>query len=91
MGLMLDYIFIWNVLHFPAGVMPVTTVRKDEQDYSDHHNDSWTGLLKKTTKHSEGMPINVQMIAHSFEDEKALAVMQSLEKRIQFKMKPPQL
>jgi len=25
-----DYYMIWNFVHFPAGVIPVTTVREDE-------------------------------------------------------------
>jgi len=32
------------------------------------------------------MPIGVQVISHSFEDEKALAVMQSIEKHAKFKI-----
>ena len=32
------------------------------------------------------MPISVQIISHAFEDEKALAVMQSLDKQIKFRM-----
>ena len=30
MGLMLEYIFMWNVLNYPCGSLPVTTVKKDE-------------------------------------------------------------
>ena len=57
----------------------------DEQVFSDHHNDHWTNLLKATAKDSEGMPIGVQVIAHSFEDEKCLGVMQAIEKKIQYR------
>ena len=32
------------------------------------------------------MPIGVQVIAHSFEDEKALAIMRSIEKHAKFRM-----
>jgi len=35
------------------------------------------------------MPIGVQVIAHTYEDEKALAVMQSIENRVKFKMPCP--
>ena len=31
--------------------------------------------MKETLKGSEGMPISIQVIAHSYEDEKALAIM----------------
>jgi len=35
------------------------------------------------------MPISLQVVAHAFEDEKALAVMQSLDKQINFRMERP--
>lgn len=75
MGLMAEYIFMWNTLNYPCGSLPVTTVQADEQDFTDSHNDGWTSLLKQTAEGSAGMPISVQIIAHAFEDEKALAVM----------------
>jgi Asp-tRNA(Asn)/Glu-tRNA(Gln) amidotransferase A subunit family amidase len=75
MGLMLEYIFIWSVLYYPAGIVPVTTVAKDEQVFTDSYNDGWTKLIDETAKGSQGMPIGVQVIAHTYEDEKALAVM----------------
>ena len=59
MGLMLEYMFMWNVLHYPCGSLPVTTVQSDEQDFTDKYNDGWTRLLSETTKGSEGMPISV--------------------------------
>jgi Asp-tRNA(Asn)/Glu-tRNA(Gln) amidotransferase A subunit family amidase len=86
MGLMLEYIFIWAILYYPSGTIPITTVKANEQDFSDHHNDMWTNLIKETAKGSEGMPISVQVIAHSYEDEKALAVMQSIDNKINFRM-----
>lgn len=91
MGLMLEYIFIWNVLHYPCGSIPVTKVQDDEQEFTDGHNDAWTHLLNQTAQGSAGMPISLQVIAHSFEDEKALAVMQSLDKQINFRMDRPQI
>lgn len=82
MGLMLEYIFMWNTLHYPCGSIPVTTVQDDEQTFSDDWNDGWTKLLKQTAEGSAGMPISLQVVAHAYEDEKALAVMQSLDKQI---------
>ena len=35
------------------------------------------------------MPISVQVVAHSFEDEKALAIMQSIDKQVKFRMPIP--
>jgi len=89
MGLMLEYIFLWNVLNYPAGIVPITTVKREEQSFSDKHNDGWTNLVNETCKGSEGMPISVQVISHAFEDEKALAVMQALDQKVKFRMEMP--
>ena len=59
MGLMLHYNLLWNILHYPCGIVPVTRVQSDEQTFEDDHNDYWTDLLKETAKGSEGMPIGV--------------------------------
>ena len=59
MGIMLDYTFLWNSLCYPSGIVPVTTIQKDEQSYEDGINDGWTKLLKGTVEKSEGMPICV--------------------------------
>lgn len=91
MGLMLEYIFLWNVLHYPAGSVPVTTVQEDEQDFEDGYRDGWTNLINQTCQGSAGMPISVQVVAHAYEDEKALTVMQSLENQIKFRMEVPKI
>ena len=88
MGLMLDYSFLWNILHYPAGIVPVTTVQEGEQSFSDSYNDGWTRLLNESAQGSVGMPLGVQVIAHNYEDEKALAVMQALEEKVGFKLPP---
>ena len=38
-----DYYMIWNFVHFPAGVIPVTTVRNDEAQgtYIADTNNRW--------------------------------------------------
>lgn len=75
MGLMLEYNFLWNVLHYPAGIVPITHVETEEEVFEDPYNDFWTELLKETAKGSTGMPIGVQVISHAYQDEKALGVM----------------
>lgn len=86
LSLILEYSIIWNVMGFPSGVMPVTTVRKDEQKFTDSYNDAWTKALDQDAKNSEGMPVCVQVVAYSYEDEKALGVMKMLEKEIGYEM-----
>jgi len=81
-SMMLDYIFLWNSLHYPAGSFPMTTVQPSEETYEDHINDSWTKALKRSVKGSAGMPVSVQVIGKAFEDEKVLAVMKALEAQV---------
>jgi len=54
-----EYSFIWNITGFPAGILPVTTVQADEQNYTDVFRDKFTYLFNSTTKESKGMPISV--------------------------------
>jgi len=74
-GFMNEYVYIWNCLYYPAGVLPITKVLADEEEFKDNHNDEWTRVLNDAAKGSQGMPVSIQVVAHAFEDEKALAVM----------------
>ena len=43
----IDYPVIFNVLQFPAGIVPVTLVQPNEDaDYTDNYNDMWTKAIK---------------------------------------------
>lgn len=53
--LALSYSFLPNLLHYPAGVVPVTTVREDEQHYNlqkipPRERDSVAKLLDSTMR-----------------------------------------
>ena len=74
-GHLIRYNVLWNVLHYPAGIVPITRVQSNEQTFKDQYNDNWTDLINEIAKDSEGLPIGVQVIAHSYEDEKVLGVM----------------
>ena len=78
---MCHYMVLWNIVGFATGFVPTTTVREDEQDFDDGFNDFYTGVMKNTCANSAGLPVGVQVVAHCWEDEKALAVMQSLEEK----------
>lgn len=71
----LTYTAIWNVMGNPAGVMPVTTVREDEQEFEESENASF----RESAKDSAGLPVSVQVVAYTHEDEKLLVVMKHLE------------
>lgn len=59
MSMLLDYTLMWNTLHFPSGVVPVTQVLEGEETYEDNYNDSWTKAIKEDIKGSLGMPLGV--------------------------------
>ena len=59
LGLMVEYSLMWNVTGFPAGVMPITQVKENEQSFTDNYNDAWTKTLDDDCKDSAGMPINL--------------------------------
>ena len=84
LSLIIEYSIIWNVTGFPAGVMPITKVRADEQMFTDDYNDLWTKTLNQDAENSEGMPVCVQVVGYNFEDEKVLGVMKMLEKEIKY-------
>jgi Asp-tRNA(Asn)/Glu-tRNA(Gln) amidotransferase A subunit family amidase len=87
LGLCLDYIYIWNATNFASGVVPITQVQETEEEYVDElHDDKITKLFKATAEGSAGMPIGLQVVAHAFEDEKALAVMKRLEENVNYKL-----
>ncbi|KAL4484616.1 hypothetical protein ABPG74_019793 [Tetrahymena malaccensis] len=80
------YTFIWNYLNFPCGVLPVTKVLKEEQ----HFNNSRIKELPAKRvdfymkQNTEGLPVNVQVVAPPFKEETCLNVMKMLDDQIQF-------
>ena len=55
-----QYWMIWNVAHYPAGVVPITEVLEQEEGYyMDTHNDMWTKKIRATMQGSAGMPIGI--------------------------------
>uniref|UniRef100_A0A7S3MXJ1 Uncharacterized protein n=1 Tax=Strombidium inclinatum TaxID=197538 RepID=A0A7S3MXJ1_9SPIT len=91
MGIMLEYTMLFSILHYPGGVLTVTDVKEGEDDFTDNINDGWTKMQKDNAQGSKGMPISVTVYAHNYEDEKALAVLDDLDKQINFRMAPPNL
>lgn len=58
------YTFLWNTYNLPAGIVPVTVIREDEQKYEDlPGNRAFNDLIYKTMvrnmKDSAGLPITV--------------------------------
>ena len=89
----LSYTFLANLLHWPAGVVPVTTVREDEQHYDleripEEQRDSIARALHEAMKGSEGLPVGVQVMTAKWKDELCLYVMSEIEKEVGFDVRP---
>ncbi|XP_041064813.1 fatty-acid amide hydrolase 1 [Carcharodon carcharias] len=83
------YQVIFNLLNFPAGVVPVSTVtEKDEEelkDYVGYSNDLWDRIFKKGASGAVGLPLAVQCVALPWQDELCLCLMREVERVTQKK------
>lgn len=72
-------------MHLPAGVVPMTVVREDEQYYEDkdqRNNDRAVSMAKEACRGSAGLPIGVQLVGWPNDEERVLRVMKELENAI---------
>jgi len=75
-------------LTFPAGVVPVTTVREEEQTYEAVRGDVVSEGIAEAVAGSVGLPVGVQIAALPFQDELCLRLMREVEGVIAFKCTP---
>jgi fatty acid amide hydrolase len=73
------YSAIYNVLGYPAGVVPFTRVRAEEETGTPRSKDKMDRTALATERGSAGLPIGVQIAARPFRDHVALAVMGAVE------------
>lgn len=74
------YTTLYNVLGWPAGVVPFTRVRQDEETARPPGSaDLIDRLAAKVELGSAGLPIGVQVIARPWQEHVVLAVMQTLQ------------
>ncbi|XP_021260801.1 vitamin D3 hydroxylase-associated protein [Numida meleagris] len=78
-----SYTNLYNVLNFPAGVVPVSTVtRADEEElkhYRGHYEDPWDKRLKEAVEGAVGLPVAVQCVALPWQEELCLRFMKEVE------------
>src|SRR5690606_2608030 len=75
-----SYVARYNLLDFPAGSVPVTTVREDERRRPKQgRDDRLDKRARKIEAKSAGLPVGVQVIARPYEEHVALAVMALIE------------
>ncbi|XP_065512473.1 vitamin D3 hydroxylase-associated protein-like [Caloenas nicobarica] len=74
---------LYNVLNFPAGVVPVSTVTEaDEEElklYRGCCNDPWDRTLKEAVTGAVGLPVAVQCVALPWQEELCLRFMKEVE------------
>lgn len=76
------YFQTFNLLLFPAGTVPVTKVKPEEQTYNQSTNPHINALAQPTMENSAGLPVSVQVVAPPYEDELCLHVMRQIESEI---------
>lgn len=86
----LSYTFYANLLHVPAGTVPVTTVQSGEDSYEmaklpANQRDSIAKLAATAMCGSLGMPVGVQVVTPMWRDELCVYIMGCIEKGVQFK------
>lgn len=74
------YTCLFNVLGYPAGVVPVTRVREGEELTAPLSRDKMDLVAFQTSRGSAGLPIGVQVVARPWSDHVALAAMTVLHR-----------
>jgi fatty acid amide hydrolase len=75
------YTCLYNVLGWPAGVLPVTRVGKSEESDRPPSRDVMDCAARETERGSAGLPIAVQVVARPWREDLVLAAMRAIESR----------
>jgi fatty acid amide hydrolase len=71
--------FMWNYLNFPAGVLPITKVRENEQTYQPAYDDNFAKALKGNVEGSLGLPVGIQVVGLPWRDELVIETMKLID------------
>src|SRR6266852_3995943 len=74
-----SYTALYNILGWPAGVVPVTRVRPGEMDRRPRGGDMMDRAARRVDKDSAGLPVGVQVAARPNREDLILAVMGAVE------------
>uniref|UniRef100_A0A3Q1C677 Fatty-acid amide hydrolase 1 n=1 Tax=Amphiprion ocellaris TaxID=80972 RepID=A0A3Q1C677_AMPOC len=81
-----NYTMLYNLLNFPAGVVPVTTVTKEDEEelkhYAGIYQDVYDKLFKEAVTGGEGLPVAVQCVALPWQEELCLRFMKEVEQLV---------
>lgn len=70
---------LYNLLGYPAGVVPFTRVRSDEEGDRAPSRDMVEKTARRVERGSTGLPVGVQVVARPWREHVALAAMRALE------------
>jgi fatty acid amide hydrolase len=73
------YTALYNLLGYPAGVVPVTRVRAGEESERPRSRDVVEQAARKVELGSAGLPVGVQVVARPWREHIALAAMRAIE------------
>lgn len=77
-----SYSMLYNLLQFPAGSVPVTTVRADETQRTNPR-ERMERMAAEVDRVSKGLPIGVQVVGRPWAEATVLAVMAEIERGVQ--------
>jgi fatty acid amide hydrolase len=87
-----SYAILYNLLGYPAGVVPFTRVGQTEQVGRSDSRDSVQKTAFKVEQNSSGLPVGVQVVARPWREHVGLAVMSAIEtearKQVDFPITP---
>ena len=88
------YACLYNLLGYPAGVVPVSRVRPDEEVGRSATRDVVEKVALQVERGSAGLPVGVQVVARHWREHVALAAMAAIEQgarmRPGYPARPPQ-
>ena len=76
------YAPLYNALGYPAGTIPFTRVRPDEEIGREPSRDRVEAAARETERDSAGLPAGVQVVARPWREDVAFAIMTALEAAI---------
>lgn len=77
------YVTFFNLLDCPAGSVPITVVKENEQFYPETA-EGWTKVMHKNMEHSKDLPVCIQVISPPYKEELCLNVMRQLNEKNPF-------
>ena len=78
---------LWNIVQFPAGVVPVTRVRPDETR-RERPQDRMEKRAAEVDRQSAGLPVGVQVVGRPWAEDVVLAAMTAIEDGLDEQVRP---